>query len=383
MDKQLKIAVSLNLELGIMRYNMMYHGIQQYAQKHTNWSLFWDHYPEIKLQESKLQSPVYDGVIGRIKHNAYDQIKRLNIPCVNLWYNSTLTPELPSVFPDLRQCGQLAAKHMLSRGFRDIIMIDFKDSSADVFQQGLVDVLKPMKYKVKRHFYNRTAEETPTAWKRQMKSFESWTKSWRLPTGIVSSSSIIALPTFCKANGLRVPEDVAILAGEDEKGYCESINPHLSAIDTDYRRIGYESARMLHQQLKGETLEEKHLLVAPKNIIPRESTDTYATEDKIVRDALRFIADNINSEIQVPDVVAQVSISKSVLAKRFKVSTGKTIKEEINRLRVICAQRLLFDEKVTIKNVHKQSGFGSAQNMRRIFVKTIGMSPSEYLKTLD
>jgi AraC-like DNA-binding protein len=85
----------------------------------------------------------------------------------------------------------------------------------------------------------------------------------------------------------------------------------------------------------------------------------------------------------VPDVVTQVSISKSVLAKRFKASTGKTIKEEINHLRVICAQRLLLDEKVIIKDVHKQSGFGSTQNMRRIFVKTIGMSPSEYLKTLD
>jgi hypothetical protein len=27
---------------------------------------------EIELQESKLQSPDYDGVIGRIRHNAYD-----------------------------------------------------------------------------------------------------------------------------------------------------------------------------------------------------------------------------------------------------------------------------------------------------------------------
>jgi LacI family transcriptional regulator len=383
MDKQLKIAVSLNLELGIMRYNMMYHGIQQYAQKYTNWSLFWDHYPVIQLQESKLQSPAYDGVIGRIRHNTYDQIKRLNIPCVNLWHSSTLAPELPSVFPDFRESGQLAAKHMLSRGFRDIIMVDSKDSSADVFQKGLMDVLKPMKYKVKRLFYNRTADETPTAWKRQMKNFESWTKNWQLPIGVVSSMSLIALPTFCKANGLRVPEDVAFLSGRDEKGYCESIKPHLSAIDTDFRRIGYESARMLHQQLKGETLQEKHVLIAPKGIIPRESTDTYATEDKIVRDALRFITDNINTAIQVPDVVAQLSISRSVLEKRFKASTGKTIKEEINRLRVICAQRLLLDENVIIKDVHKQSGFSSAQNMRRVFVKTIGMRPDEYRKTLD
>ena len=47
------------------------------------------------------------------------------------------------------------------------------------------------------------------------------------------------------------------------------------------------------------------------------------------------------------------------------------------------AQRLLLDENVIIKDVYKQSGFSSAQNMRRVFVKTIGMSPSESLKNLD
>lgn len=94
MGKQLKIAISLNLDRALMRYNIMYQGIQEYAQKHTDWSLFWDHYPEVKLQESKLESPAYDGIIGRIKYKAYDQIKRLNIPSVNLWYNSKLASEM-------------------------------------------------------------------------------------------------------------------------------------------------------------------------------------------------------------------------------------------------------------------------------------------------
>jgi LacI family transcriptional regulator len=383
MDKQLKIAVSLDLDLGLMRYNLMYHGIQQYAEKYTNWVLFWDHYPEIQLQESKLGSPAYDGIIGRIKYNAYDQIKRLNIPCVNLWYNNKLTPELPSALTDFRQLGQLAAKHMLSRGFRDIIMIDDKDNSADAFQEGLVDILKPMKYKVKRLFYNRVTNETATAWKRQRKHFESWAKNWPFPVGVVSSMSLTALPTFCKANGLRVPEDVAILVGRDEKGYCESMKPHLSAIDTDFRRIGYESARMLHQQLKGETLEEKHVLIDPIGVIPRESTDTYATEDKIVRDALRFIADNINTEIQVADVVELAPISRSSLFKRFKVATGNTIKDEIDRLRVISAKRLLVEDNVKIKDVYAKAGFSSARHMHRIFNKRTGMTPGDFRKSLD
>jgi LacI family transcriptional regulator len=382
MDKQLKIAVSLNLDLGIMRYNLMYYGIQQYAEEYTNWSLFWDHYPETKLQESKLGSPAYDGIIGRIRHNVYDQIKRLNIPCVNLWYNSKLAPELPSVLTDFRQHGQLAAKHMLSRGFKDLILIHYNDTSAGVFQEGLMDVLKPMKYKVKRYLYNRIASESTTAWKKQMKIFESWVKNWQFPIGIVSPTSLISLPTFCKENGLRVPEEIAILSGTDEKGHCESIKPHLSAIDTDYRRIGYESARMLQQQLKGETLEEKHVLIDSKGVIPRESTDTYATEDKIVRDALRFIADNINTEIQVADVVEQAPISRASLFKRFKAATGSSIKDEIDRLRVISAKRLLEDESIKIKDVYAKAGFSSALHMRRIFNKRTGITPGDFRKSL-
>jgi LacI family transcriptional regulator len=382
MEEKLTIAVSLNLDLGLMRYTMMYQGIQEYAKKHTNWSLFWDHFPEVKLKKNKNASPAYDGIVGRIKYDAFEEAKRLNIPCVNLWYNSTLTEEIPTVSADYIEAGRLAAKHLLNRGFKNLIFMDYMDKSAKNFLKGLNEVLKPMKYKVRRYRFNRASAETPAAWGKQIEAFDKWVKEWELPVAIVSTGTNVAIPTFCKSNDIRIPEDVAFMMCGAEDNFCETIDPYITSIDTDYWRQGYEAARVLDQLLKGEALEKNHFYINPKGVVARESTDTYATEDEVVRDALRYIADNIDKEIQVADVVEHVPASRSSLEGRFKSATGSTIKDEINRLRVISAKRLLSDKSIKIKDVHQRVGFSSALHLRRVFSKQTGMTPGDFRKNL-
>ena len=376
-----KIAVSLNLDRSLMRYTLIYQGIQDYAEQHTDWSIFWDHYPETKLNKcSENGEKVYDAVIGRIKKNTYKETQRLGIPCVNLWYNSLLQKEIPSSLIDFREVGKLTARHLINRGFKKITVIDFKDTSSLHFVEGIKSVLKPLGYTHKFLRYNRVSTESAKGWEKQQDAFEEWFKNWTYPMAIASSMPLITIPTFCKSKGLKIPEDVAIVMAGAESGICETIKPLITTIDTNYHQTGYEAARLLHRIFKDEDQQIEHVYTKPKGVIARQSTDTYATEDEIVKKALRFIADNIDKEIQVLDVVHEVCLSKSTLEKRFKASTGTTIKEEINRLRLICAQRILTDKNVRIKDVHRRSGFSSALHMRRVFQKNLGMSPGEYRK---
>jgi len=379
-----KIAISLNLDRGLMRYSLMYQGMQDYAEEYTDWSIYWDHYPENKLRKCKIEDQViYDGIIGRIKQECYLETQRLDIPCVNLWYNSYLQSKIPSCLINFYEAGKLAAQHLLNRGFKKITVIDFKDQSSIHFKEGISSVLKPLRYSLKFYHYNRDAAETSKTWEKQQNEFEEWFKDWTYPMAIASSASIVNIATFCKSKGLRIPEDVAIVLTGIESGVCESIKPLITTIDTNYYQTGYEAAKLLHKVMENKQQEYEHIFISPKGVIARQSTDTYATEDSVVKTALRFIADNIDKEIQVIDVVAEVPLSKSALEKRFKIATGTTIKEEINRLRVICAQRLLADKSVKIKHIHRHSGFSSALHMRRIFQKNLNMTPGEYRNTLS
>ena len=98
---------------------------------------------------------------------------------------------------------------------------------------------------------------------------------------------------------------------------------------------------------------------------------------------MRYIAENIDKGIQAFNVTDQAALSKSALQQRFKAATGLTIKEEIDRLRVLSAQRLLQNRNLKIKEVHQQAGFSSALHMRRVFIKLTGSTPGQYRKNME
>ena len=315
------IAVSLNLDELLMRYTLMYRGIQEYAEEHTDWAIHWDHFPESKLQNSNSKEDSYDGVIGRIKQETYTEAQRLDIPCVNLWHNSELQKKIPSCLMDFYQSGRMVAEHLLSRGFKEITNIDVKGEAARQFLEGLKSVTDPLGYKVKVLSFDRLHASNIKAWEKQSDKFEEWVEDWKFPMAIASSFPLICIPTFCQSMGLRIPEDVALVLASSESGICETIKPYITTADTSCVKVGYEAARMLHQMLENEELEETHVYIKPKSIISRKSTDIYATDDAMVKKALRFIAANLDKEIQVLDVVDQVPLSKSALEKRFKTAT--------------------------------------------------------------
>ena len=118
--------------------------------------------------------------------------------------------------------------------------------------------------------------------------------------------------------------------------------------------------------------------MTPGNVITRESTDTYAVDDPAVQKALRFIADNFHKNIQVLDIVDQLSISRRSLELRFSKIVGHSINEEINRLKINALKRLLVEENDKINVLHKKVGYSSPQHMRRVFKKVTGMSPGEF-----
>ena len=151
-----KIAVSLNLDWPMKRYLDLFHGIQDYAREHTGWILVWDHYPEKALSRSG-NTPCYAGVIGRIKYQAYDEIKRLNIPVINTWESNTIQ-DMTSVYPDYEKAGQIAAEHLIRKGFRSFVNIDYRASvSSATFYKGLSKTIKAYNCPFKRYLVSNEA----------------------------------------------------------------------------------------------------------------------------------------------------------------------------------------------------------------------------------
>jgi LacI family transcriptional regulator len=375
-----KIAIAINLDWPLKRYHDLYAGIQKYNNEFTNWTLVWDHFPEIYLRQSN-DVPYYDGIIGRIKYDTYFEAKRLNVPLVNTWQTSSLTDEIPSVLVDYRETGRLAAEHLIKRGFRNFANIDYRmDKGSKEFYKGFSEVVKPCKGFFKRYLFSRSCDETIDQWEHFHKNFASWVKEWKFPIGIGCAVSSIGpkVSTRLIEHGINIPNEASLVTVGNDLIYCEGHSPRISSVSMDYTSVGYEAAKMMDILLQKKVLPKTEKIISPTGVISRESTDTYAIDDLITKLALIYISDNYNKSIQVTDIVEKTPIGRRALEMRFKKAVGHTISEEINRLRVNSLKRLLLETDDKINLLYAQLGFSSAQHMRRVFKKSTGMTPGEF-----
>lgn len=381
--KRRKIAVSLNLDWPLKRYHDLYKGIQDYAEKFTDWNIFWDHFPENELLNSK-DTPFYDGIIGRIKYSAYREAVRYKIPMVNTQLNNEIVG-IPSVYPDYTKIGSIASKYMLNRGFDKFVSLEYTDDCAsDDFLDGIKSEISKHNIHLKEYKIDKNVIDNTALWQSLRNDFKFWVNEWEPPLCIVTSSNSIApiVTTLCKSLGLKIPEQVALMTAENETVYCETHHPHVSSIDIDFFSIGFKAAKMLHDQLMNRHLEDKVIYIPPGEVVPRESTDTFTVKDEYVKKSMRYILDNISSDLDINEVVKQVPVCRRSLENKFKKELGHSIFEELNQIRVEMTKKLLSESTTKIVKIQQMVGFTTSLKMRRTFSKYTGMSPIEYRKKI-
>ena len=146
----------MNLDWPLKRYHKLFAGINSYAEKHTDWTISWDPYPDIKLSKNPA---FYAGVIGRCEFETIETVQQLNIPLVNTWY-SNQAPGLLSVFPDYFNAGELAAEAVAKRGYTNFVSINYNSGKAGKeFLKGVDSVVKVRKSSHKKYYFPRDLEK--------------------------------------------------------------------------------------------------------------------------------------------------------------------------------------------------------------------------------
>jgi AraC-like DNA-binding protein len=122
----------------------------------------------------------------------------------------------------------------------------------------------------------------------------------------------------------------------------------------------------------------------PYRLVPEASTGedvASAFDQQSSRNVGRmcdFIAENFLYEIDSVDIAAAADIHPKYAMNVFKKSTGMTLNEYVNLLRLSYAQALLMKEDANVLRVAMDSGFGSLSAFNKSFRKLAGMSPSDF-----
>lgn len=103
----------------------------------------------------------------------------------------------------------------------------------------------------------------------------------------------------------------------------------------------------------------------------------------VVSKAIEYINSNIERDIAIDEICAEIHISKYHFCRQFKKVTGTTVMKYILKTRLVMAKSMLSNKGLSITEISNRCGFSSAAYFSRIFKEEIGVSPLNYKKEMQ
>ncbi|HEX4056035.1 MAG TPA: DNA-binding transcriptional regulator [Tepidisphaeraceae bacterium] len=357
-------------------------GVSKYNREHGGWSTYFHPHGLGDPPPPWLTNWKGDGILARIDTPEIAQlVLKSGVPVVNLRGTVGELP-FPYVGPDHDQIAKLAAEHLLERGLRNFAFCGKPagvhpglDERGTTFEQvvsaagGHCDV-----------FPADSPSGGEDSWELEQERLSRWIRSLPKPVGVMACNDERGLQVLdaCRRSGATVPDEVAVIGADNDEHLCDLSIPPLTSVDVNAEQIGYTAAALLDQMMQGKRSLVTSQRLAPRGIFTRLSTDTVASDDDEVNRGLRYIRENGCSGLRVVDVLAHMGMSRASLQQRLKRIIGRTIHEEIERVRLARVKELLLSPDMTIKQVARATGFSSVQYMTRVFRAALGETPARY-----
>jgi LacI family transcriptional regulator len=370
-----KIAVMIGpghgFNMGVLR------GIARYAMANGPWE-YYSEFPGWSVLA--IRNLKVDGIIVPIRSEEQAQfIRDRGIPMVNC-SAALKNPGVPTVRPDDRLAGRMAAEHLLERGFRNFAYCGFPEFDfSEVRRQGFQERLREAGIEA-TVFLPDTAIRAEWTWDRQENDIAQWLKTLPTPVGVMASMDERAwhVADACRRVGLRVPEDVAIVGVDNDEMRCEFTNPPLSSVAISAERIGYESAALLDRLMNGVPAPTEPVLVRPQGVVVRRSSDTLVIDDEAVIRAHQFIREYAANPFAAREVAREVGVERRDLDARFRRRLGRTLEEDILKARVGRATRMLSETDMELVDVAQAAGFRTVARLRDALRRETGLGPTEF-----
>lgn len=103
-----------------------------------------------------------------------------------------------------------------------------------------------------------------------------------------------------------------------------------------------------------------------------------AADSEPLADIHAFIEENVGKDLSVPVLARRAGMSPRNFARRFGEQSGTTPGKYVHAVRVAAARRRLEQSSHGLDRIAAETGFGSADTLRRAFVAELGTTPSEY-----
>lgn len=217
-------------------------------------------------------------------------------------------------------------------------------------------------------------------WLEVQNKLNDWLQSLPKNTGIIAVNDMRAkqILQVCEAVGIKIPEQLSIIGIDNDDTVNYLSNIPLSTIVQGTERMGYKAAELLDKFFNGIDIGLPRILIEPKEVLGRRSTDYKSLKDPFVMQAMHFIRNNACKGIKTQQVLEEVQISRSNLELRFKSEMNKTIHQVIHDEKFEKSKYLLKNSTLSINEIYQICGYPSLQYFYFLFKKNYKLTPKEY-----
>jgi LacI family transcriptional regulator len=373
--------VALIVESQVAPRRRMLAGVARYIQEHEPWAVYLKPYGVEKSLPNWLRDWHGEGIIAALADRDAEVLANVGIPVVDV-VGFVRDPNVPLVHTDDHAVGRLGAEHLLERGFRHFAFIEYPFFWSVDRREGFAHALSGhgLDVTVLKLSFPGAGSGGPGFWEQQQRALAEWIGSLPKPVGVMASTDLLGQQCLeaCQRAGAMVPDEVAVIGADNDELICNICFPPLSSVIINDAMRGYQAAAVLDQMMQGKPPPKQTVYVDPAGVVSRASTDILAIEDQSVAQAVKFVRDHGCEKISVDDVVKAVPLSRSVLERRFRKVVGRTINDEIIRVRLNRAVELLSATPLALKVIAYKAGFGSPSYMGSVFREKLGRTPGSY-----
>lgn len=364
------VAVCIDTRDGAGRKRL--HGVSEYARR-LGWRMMLVRQGGSAAAREVLRLRP-DGIIAYVADKPLlAAAHQLNVPLVDTALGDIRVPF--AITLDNEAVGRLAGQHLLNAGLKNFGYCGVNRRLASQVREASLE-----KFLAQHGFALHRFAQQVTEGESRLEPLMKWLRRLPQPLGLLAFDDKLGerVLTACHWAGLAVPDQVAVLGVGNDELMCEVAWPSLSSVSFPTQRLGYEAAEMLNLALQGRPVKPPLRQIQPAGIVARGSTDTLSLHDDFTQAVLRLVRQRYGETVGVDQIADELKVSRRTLERRFLAALGRTVHDELVRLRLQKAQDLLSGGSHAINHVAHACGYSTPASFSRAFRQLTGRWPSEY-----
>jgi LacI family transcriptional regulator len=320
------------------------------------------------------------GIISRDLKNL-EELESWGIPLFVAVAIQPPSPKRNNIVTNDHAIGRMAAEHLLERGFHYFGYCGFSNICwSQERGKGFIARIEEEGFRVS--LYQQPKSRANRLWFREEAILAEWLRALPKPVGIMACNDDRGqhITEACGNAKIKVPYEVAVIGVDNDDQVCDIAYPSLSSVALDVDSAGFKISGLLDRMMEGEKMPPQTVIVQPNRVVIRQSTNIVAVQDKLVSQALNFIHQNAKRLIQVDDVVKFLSVSRSNIQEKFTKTLGRTVYDEIKRVRIDLICQMLIETDLSISDIALSLGYDNTNHIARYFRQKMKMSPLDYRK---